>query len=190
MRKFEIRNSKSETNPKHEIQNVTDIANAAPMAKAAFGHLDFEFVSDFEFRISNFRRRQRRRGFTLIEVLATMLLISIVLPAVMEGIVLGSHVASNARRRSEAAQLAHEKIDELIATVQWNGGAMSGDFSAMGWPDYTWQATTNAWAQDTTGLNLQELDVTVNWTANGSPHSVQVSSLVYVRGQEATAAPL
>jgi general secretion pathway protein I len=164
-------------------------AQSRTAPESGFGHWSFGFDSDFGFCHSDFRRT-RRRGFTLIEVLATMLLIAIVLPAAMQGISLAARTASNARRRSEAAMLAHEKIDELIATVQWNGGILSGDFSAMGWPDYKWQASTNGWTQDTTGLNLQELDVQVTWTANGDPHSIQVSSLVYVRGQESAAAQL
>lgn len=197
MAKSEIQNPKSETSTRHKTQNVPCHAERPHIPVSNFGALDLGFSSGFGFRISDFRRnrrpgfrRTRRRAFTLIEVLATMLLMAIVLPAAMEGIALGDRMASNARRRSEAAMLAHEKIDELMATVQWNGGQLSGDFSSMGWPDYRWQASTNAWQQDTTGLNLQELDVQVMWTADGSPHTIQVSSIVYVRGQESAASQL
>jgi len=43
--KPEARNHKSETNPKHEILNSNFFG--------FFGFLDFEFVSDFELRISD-----------------------------------------------------------------------------------------------------------------------------------------
>jgi serine/threonine protein kinase/WD40 repeat protein len=48
--KSEIRNPKSETNPKPEIPNT----EASSVARLGIRHSDFEFVSDFEFRISDF----------------------------------------------------------------------------------------------------------------------------------------
>ncbi|HYT94479.1 MAG TPA: hypothetical protein VEL76_37535, partial [Gemmataceae bacterium] len=47
--KSEIRNSKSETNPKSEQENPK---LQAPLS--SFSGSDFGFVSDFEFRISDF----------------------------------------------------------------------------------------------------------------------------------------
>src|SRR5260370_21327340 len=48
----EIRISKSETSPKHEIRNPTN-PTGVPDIEAS----GLEFVSDFEFRISNFQER-------------------------------------------------------------------------------------------------------------------------------------
>ena len=59
------------------------------------------------------------RGFTLIEVLVTMLLLALVLPLVMNGITSASSTASESRRRNEAAGLAEEKLDEIIASQAW-----------------------------------------------------------------------
>lgn len=125
----------------------------------------------------------RRRGFTLIEVLATLMLMAIVLPAIMQGISIASGTASAARRRNEAAGLAESKLNEIIASQQWQGGQMSGDFGAD-WPDYHWQASVGNWAQDNTGAGLQQLDVEVTWTSRNRPESLTLSTLTYVRAQQ------
>ncbi len=128
----------------------------------------------------------KRRAFTLIEVLATMLLMAIVLPAAMEGISLATRAADDAHRRTEAAGLAQEKLADLIAEGTWQGGILSGDFSALGWPQYTWQAAVNPWSLDPTDVGLQEIDLTVSWTARGRTQTITLSTLTYLRGQETT----
>jgi prepilin-type N-terminal cleavage/methylation domain-containing protein len=124
--------------------------------------------------------RTSRRAFTLIEVLAAMLLIAIVLPVVMQGITAGAGSSSTTRRRTEASGLAEAKLGELIATGDWQGGVLSGDFSPD-WSDYKWQATVTAWTQDTTNSNLQEIDLRVFWKADNREDSVTVASLAYNR---------
>jgi prepilin-type N-terminal cleavage/methylation domain-containing protein len=125
----------------------------------------------------------RGYGFTLIEVLAAMLLIAIVLPVVMQGITAGLAASSAARRRTEAAGLAEEKMGEILANGLWQGGVMQGDFSPD-WPDYKWQATVSGWAQDTSLSNLQEIDLRVFWTADNREQAVNLSTLAYVRGSQ------
>ncbi len=131
------------------------------------------------------RKRQRRRlargGFTLIECLATMLLMAIVLPVVDQGIATVTSSASVTKRRTEAAGLAESKLSELISTGNWQGGAsMKGDFGSD-WPDYTWQANLLNWTDGSQNITMQQLDVVVNWTARNQPQSITVSGLVYAR---------
>jgi general secretion pathway protein I len=128
----------------------------------------------------------RQRGFTLVEVLATMLMMAIVLPAAMEGISLATRAADDAHRRTEAAGLAQAKLADLVAEGSWQGGVLAGDFSAQGWPDYHWQAAVNPWSLDTTEVGLQEIDVTVTWSARGRAESIMLSTLAYLRGQTTT----
>ncbi len=111
--------------------------------------------------------RARGGGFTLIEVLATVMLLAIVLPAVMKGISAASGAASIARQRTEASGLAEAKLAELVTTGTWQGGVLSGDFGADA-PDYRWQATVQAWPQDTTTAGLQEIDLRVTWPSRGA----------------------
>ena len=123
----------------------------------------------------------RRRGFTLIEVLVTLLLLGITLPVVMQGIALSSNAGSTAQRRSEAAALAESKLNELIVTGNWQSASLSGDFMPD-WPDYSWTGQLSSWGQGqgADGTNIvQQLDIQVTWTGIGTQQPVKVSTLVY-----------
>ncbi len=123
------------------------------------------------------RQSERCRGFTLIEVLAALLLIAIVLPVVMKGVTLAGAAASDARRRTEAAGLAESKLNEIVATGQWQGaGALNGDFGTD-WPDYRWEATVQPWAGDSTSSSIQQIDLRVIWIARGHEDSLALSTL-------------
>jgi general secretion pathway protein I len=125
----------------------------------------------------------RRRGFTLIEVLATMMLMAIVLPVIMRGISMATRAASSAKRRTEAAALAEAKLGELISTGQWQNGSLSGDFGAD-WPGYRWQAQVQQFTQqDSDQQLLQELDVHVTWNAFNEDRDLVVSTLIYTGTQ-------
>ncbi len=126
-----------------------------------------------------FRGNARRSAFTLIEVLAAMLLIAIVLPAVMKSIAVATGTASVARRRTEAAGLAQTKLSELVATDQWEGGVLSGTFAD--WPDYSWEASVAPWPGDTSSASIQQIDLKVKWVARNQPDSVTLSTLAYVK---------
>lgn len=124
----------------------------------------------------------RAGGFTLVEVLATVLLMAIVIPVVDRGLSAATQAAGNARHRTEAAGLAQSKLSELTVNALWQNGNLSGNFGPD-WPEYTWQAAVTAWTGDTQEVGLQQLDVQVIWTARNKQESVTVSGLVYVRPQ-------
>lgn len=118
-------------------------------------------------------RHCRRRGFTLWEVLAVLVLAGIVLPAVMRAISVTTGAASDARRRMEAASLAETRMDELVTTGAWQDENLSGDFGTD-WPQYRWMAEVSDWD----GLTLRLLSVHVQWTAKGVQREVVLSTLV------------
>jgi prepilin-type N-terminal cleavage/methylation domain-containing protein len=112
----------------------------------------------------------RRRGFTLIEVLAALVMLGIVLPIAMKGVSIALASASHARHMSEAASLADEKLNEIIATQDWS--TTSGDFG----PDfagYQWTVTTADRDYDVT-----EIQLSVTWTERGSQRSLNASTMV------------
>ena len=78
------------------------------------------------------RRTARRRGLTLVEVLATIVMTGIVLPAAMQGISMCTAASVAARHRSEAAALGEAKLTELIATGDWQYGAAGGARGEVG----------------------------------------------------------
>jgi len=123
-----------------------------------------------------------RTGFTLIECLATMLLMAIVLPVAVQGINTTLHSADSTRNRTEAAGLAQSKLSELIVggSAVWSAGGLSGDFGAD-WPGFKWNATVTPWVNDTQNVGLQQLDVNVTWNTGNQPHTLTVTGLVYTR---------
>jgi len=121
-----------------------------------------------------YRNRKARRGFTLLEVLATMVLIGIILPAVMHGISLATIAAGEARHKVEAASLAQTKLAGLIADYQTlnQTGASSGDFPD--YPGYTWSSTIES--RDT---NLSQITVRVMWFSRGQQRYFDLASMIY-----------
>jgi prepilin-type N-terminal cleavage/methylation domain-containing protein len=126
-----------------------------------------------------------RRGFTLIEVLSALLILTIVMPTIMAGITVADRAADVARRRSEAAGLAQMELQNVLATESWQNGNASGDFSPD-WPDYSWKTQVAAWSGDTEGAGLDEVDMVVSWTERGHPASITLNCLAYPRNTAST----
>lgn len=116
-----------------------------------------------------------RRGLTLIEVLATISVISIVIPVVMQGVTIAMGLASITRQRAEAVTLAQSKLDDLLLSGEWQATQLSGDF-APDYPNYEWQAAVSDWEE----LDMKEIDLTVTWVSRGTERQMQLSSLIYV----------
>lgn len=113
------------------------------------------------------------RGFTLIEVLAALLLMGLVLPVAMRGVTLSLQTASQARHRLEATQLAQQKIAEFLVVrdaSQFNGAGTFRD----AWPQYRWRSRGTF-----AGYGVYEVVVTVTWPRRGGEDSLQLATLVY-----------
>jgi prepilin-type N-terminal cleavage/methylation domain-containing protein len=149
--------------------------------KSEISNLESE-ISNLKSEISNLNSQisSRARGMTLIEVLATVVLMAIVLPVAMQGVSLAVSASQVARQRTEAAALAESKLAELAATGDWQYGLLSGDFGPD-WPDYRWSGAAEPWQSTTT---MRQLSVRVIWTARGQDRQVILTTLVY-GGQEA-----
>jgi prepilin-type N-terminal cleavage/methylation domain-containing protein len=131
--------------------------------------------SDFRLHTSN-----SLRGFTFVELLATIVLISIVMPVVMRTIGLCTQIAGQSRRQVEAVCLATTKLTELTASHEWeNSSSIRGDFGDD-WPGYEWTITLATWAED---ASVRQLDLTVSWRSVGRQRKVTLSTLVYPQEQ-------
>lgn len=118
-------------------------------------------------------RRDRGRGVTLMEVLATMVLVAIVLPVAMQAVTTSLRAASQARHQAEAARLAENKLNEYLVVRDSYQLTGSGDFGPN-WPEYRWQSTSAALA-----YNVYEVSVAVSWTQRGQERQVVLTTLVY-----------
>lgn len=124
-------------------------------------------------KVFSSQRGAAHRGLSLIEVLATLVLVGIVLPAAMKGVTLSLRAASLARHQQEASQLAEMRLNEVLALEDSSVLAGSGSF-APDWPEYSWQAQTY-----TADFGLTEVEVRVTWLERGLERAVTLSTLVY-----------
>jgi len=118
-------------------------------------------------------------AFTLIEVLAALVLTAIILPVAMSGISLALSTAENAALQTEAAALAQTKMAEIVATGDWQNASLSGDFGTER-PEFRWTSVVDDWQ----GTTLRQLDVEVSWTRRGRDRSVVLSTLIYTGASE------
>jgi len=126
-------------------------------------------------RLKPTSRRPAARAFTIVEVLATLMLAAIVLPAAVRGISLCLRTAGYASDQARAASLAGSKLAELVATGDLSEAEMEGDFEDMA-PGYTWQAEVSDWEDDD---RLTRVDVTVFWVRRGQQRQVTLTTLAY-----------
>jgi len=118
------------------------------------------------------------RAFTLVEVLAALVLVAIVLPVAMRGVSVALAAASASRRLAEATALGEGKLLELIVSGGWQGAELSGDFGPER-PGCRWRAETGDWEDPA----LRLVRVTVEWTSAGRERSLTLSTLVYAGEQ-------
>lgn len=121
-----------------------------------------------------------KRGFTLVEILATFVLIAVILPVVMEGLSLSMKLGSKSKRQIEAGALAETKLTELLLSGDYDDGDQSGEFDTED-INYKWSLEVEDWEGED---SMQQLIMTVDWT-NGSKlnHSVSLTTLVYSDSQ-------
>ena len=123
-------------------------------------------------------RTAARGGFTLVEVLASLVLVALVLPTAVGGISLAMGLGRESRQRTEAAALARSKLAEAVATGDWREGRDDGDFGED-WPDYAWEMETDDWDEP----GLSQVSVTVAWIVRSQERSATMTTLVYEEGE-------
>lgn len=120
------------------------------------------------------RRSRQPRGFTLPEVLATLVLVGIFFPVVMTGVTLCLHAADDARKKEEASALAEQKLSELTeSAASGSGSASSGDFGQEH-AGFTWQSQVS-----NVDTDLDEIRVRVAWTSRGRERGIDLSGFAY-----------
>jgi Tfp pilus assembly protein FimT len=131
-------------------------------------------MSAVVFNKVSVRSTGNRKAFTLLEVLASFVLMAIIIPVAMKGVSLGTRLTSKSKQQVEAASLARTKLAEILACEEWKNGNSSGDFGKE-WPDYRWSMEINSWIQ----ASLSQLDLQVFWFAQGREQSITLTTLVY-----------
>jgi len=134
-----------------------------------------------------FKKGERRgmsgnRGFTLVEVLATFVLLALILPVAMQGISLAMKLGTKSKRQLEAAALAETQLSEMLLSGDYKDGDQSGDFDDEDSDyDYEWDLAVDDWDEED---SMQQVTMTVGWTDSvGTGHSVVLSTLVYTESE-------
>ena len=114
------------------------------------------------FRKGRIKRPAGQRGFTLVEILATFVLIALILPVVMEGISLSMKLGTKSKRQVEAGALAETKLSEMLLSGDYEDGDQSGEFdNDDSNNDYKWSLAVDDWNEED---SMQQLTMTVDWS--------------------------
>jgi prepilin-type N-terminal cleavage/methylation domain-containing protein len=109
--------------------------------------------------------RKREYGFTLIEVMAGMLITSLGLLLLLPMMVTSIHANDYARGSTEASMLIKDKMEDLKNMDIPTSGA-----DTVG-------AVNRTWTVATVSTNLRQIVVTINWTdKQGLAHSNSITS--------------
>jgi prepilin-type N-terminal cleavage/methylation domain-containing protein len=119
------------------------------------------------------RRRDSRRAFTLIEVLASLLLMAIVIPVAMEGMSVASRVGILGQRKAAAMRVAERVLNELMIEQQTQQSSSSGT-AVDGDTSYPWTMRVENWPEDA----MQQLTVAVTFTVQGNNYEVNLTTLL------------
>lgn len=126
----------------------------------------------------NMQRRGAAGGFSLIEVIAAILLLAIAFTALMKVAGGAIGLTQRAAERSEAAMYARSLLDSAFVMEPVRAGTRSGRFDKQ----YSWQLQvrpvnpTGKPAQNSV-LQLYQLDLDVFWKGGGHPHTAHFSTL-------------
>jgi prepilin-type N-terminal cleavage/methylation domain-containing protein len=119
-----------------------------------------------------------RRGFTLIEALAAIAVMTIVIPVILQGFTLATTIALTTQQTADATALAQSKMEELIATQDWVMGGSTGE-EKINTTIFQWDAVLGNYESE---QNVQQLTVTVRWDRRGVARSVELSTIVFIPG--------
>lgn len=116
---------------------------------------------------------RQRAGFTLVEVLAALVFMSIVIPVAMRGLTIANLAGQVADRKGVAVRLAESVLNETIITTQAKEATQSGTVQ-QGPHLYRWQMRNEPWDADA----LRVVSIQVTFAVQGQDYDVRLSTLV------------
>ena len=123
-----------------------------------------------------------RRAFTLVEVLAALLVMAIVIPVAMQGMSVASRAGILGGRKAAAMRVAERVLNEQFITGQLNQNTASGSITE-GDTTYPWTIQSATWPQDA----MTQVTVHVTFTVQGKDYEVTASTLFDPISLDATA---
>ena len=118
-------------------------------------------------------RHVRRRGFTLVEVLAALAFLAVVIPVALDGLRIANTAGEVSRRRTVAARIGDRVLNEWTATAT-SGMAASSGTTIEGQIEYRWSLRSSTWPEDGA---LRLVTVTVSYAVQGRDQELRLSTL-------------
>ena len=120
----------------------------------------------------------RAAGFSLLEVIAAILLLAIAFTALMKVAGASINLTRNAAEYSQAAMRARSMLDSAFVGEPIKSGTHSGRFDQQ----YRWQLDVTPWnagSPENPGalLQLYQLDLTVSWGPQAHPRTSHFRTL-------------
>jgi general secretion pathway protein I len=119
-----------------------------------------------------------QQGFSLLEVIAAILLLAVTFTALMKVAGSAINLTQNAAEHSEAAMWARGMLDSAFVGESVKPGSSSGQFNTK----FRWQLDVTPWTQagaalPNAPLHLYQLDLDVLWGPAGHPRSAHFRTL-------------
>jgi type II secretory pathway pseudopilin PulG len=113
------------------------------------------------------------RAFTLVEVLAALLMMSIVVPVTMQAVSVASRAGLMGQRKAAAMRVADRILNETVIggqamSTSSSGSVMEGDAT------YVWTLASESWSEDP----LTVLTISVQFVVQGDTYAVSASTLI------------
>ena len=123
-------------------------------------------------------RRRRQQGFSLLEMIAAILLLAIAFAVLMQVAGASIRLTRNAAEHSEAAMWARGKLDSAFVGEPVRVGQSEGQFNRR----YRWRLSVTPWNGAGTppanaALHLYQLDLAVLWGPPEHPQSAHFRTL-------------
>lgn len=128
-------------------------------------------------------RAARAGGFTLLEVIAAIVLLGVAFAALMKVAGASMALTRNASTHSAAAMWARSALDSAFVTTPIKLGHSAGRFDRQ----FAWQLDVSPWGKANAGpaaggnpppaLALYQLDLTVSWSARGGTNRAHFRTL-------------
>lgn len=129
----------------------------------------------------------RRSAYTLIEVLAALLLLAIVIPVALEALDTASLAGNVAAIKGEAARVADNVLNQSIIATNWSFGTQTGTMNNGG-RAFNWMVSSQTWQVDSA---MELLTAQVQFSVQGRDYSVRLSTLANAPAHNIpTASPL
>jgi len=120
--------------------------------------------------------QQNKKGFTLIETLIAVSILTIAMLAILNTIVISFQYGMRNSIRNEAVKMAEKKMNELRNTA-FISLASSSSTEARTFRNLT-VTYTQQWTVSVLSANSTAIDVSVSWTYMGQSYSHSTASIV------------